>query len=103
MLRTAKSLAALILVVLLIMLLPNGIYGQEAKFQQMDDGLALVCMEAENYSTMVESQVETYWEYTNEPEEYSGEGAMQCGPAGHEVHQGYSRWPGKCSDFRVYH
>jgi hypothetical protein len=53
---------------------------QEAKFKQLEtDGL--VCMEAENYSGMRESGINTYWELVEEPENYSGTGGMQALPA----------------------
>jgi hypothetical protein len=62
-------------------------YAQEAKFEQLSGDDGLVCMEAENYSNIMESTVETYWELVTKPGDYSGTGAMQALPAGYNEHK----------------
>ena len=58
----------------------------EAKFQQLEEN-GLVCMEAENYSGMRESAINTSWGFVTEPEEYSGTGAMQALPTDNTDHK----------------
>jgi len=68
-------------IVLLLFGLQTCMLGQEAKFQQQDDENGLVCLEAENYSEYIEPST-GYWELVEEPENFSGTGAMQALPAG---------------------
>ena len=46
---------------------------QEARFKQPETE-GPVCLEAENYSGMRESGINTYWEFVEEPENFSGTG-----------------------------
>ena len=54
-------------------------YAQEAKFQQLTE-LGLVSMEAENYSAIDNPIEDSYWTPVDEPDGYSGTGAMQALP-----------------------
>ncbi len=85
--KVARSLYTLVLLALSVFVLRAAIYAQEAKFQQMSGDTGLVCMEAENYSNIRESAVNTYWELVTDPEDYSGTGAMQALPAGYNEHK----------------
>ena len=72
---------------IILILIAFTVFAQEAKFQQMSDENGLVCMEAENYSGMRESATDTWWEFVEEPLDFSGTGAMQALPAGQEEHK----------------
>jgi hypothetical protein len=77
----------MILLVLSIFMFYNNINAQEAKFQQSSGDDGLVCMEAEHNSGMRESAVNSYWELTEDPADFSGTGAYQAFPAGFNDHK----------------
>ena len=82
MLKITKSLSILIPLTLSVFTFQGNLYAQDYDFQQLDDEWGLVVMEAENYSEMLIPGT-AYWELVQEPEFYSGEGAMQALPLGH--------------------
>ncbi|MBN1481598.1 T9SS C-terminal target domain-containing protein [candidate division KSB1 bacterium] len=82
-----KMPCRLILIALIVCLFQNTISAQEAKFRQSSGDDGLVCMEAENYAGMRESAVDTYWEFVEDPVDFSGTGALQALPAGQEQHK----------------
>jgi hypothetical protein len=61
-------------------MLQEALNAQEAKFRQQSGDDGLVCMEAENYSSLRESTRGTYWDVIEDPENYSGTGGMQAFP-----------------------
>ena len=85
--KITKSLGTIVLLALSVFVLQGALIAQVAKFQQMSGDTGLVCMEAENYSNIRESAVNTYWELVTGPENYSGTGAMQALPAGYNEHK----------------
>ncbi|MFC1568806.1 T9SS type A sorting domain-containing protein [bacterium] len=82
--KNTTSLATLFLLALFIFQV--NVHAQDAKFQQLEEN-GLVCMEAENYSGMRESAVETSWEPVTTPVDYSGTGAMQAMPEDYIEHK----------------
>ena len=81
-----KSRYLLIILFMSVLLIQNSLFAQ-GKFQQLEGDDGLVSMEAENYSYIRESSVETYWEFVEEPVDFSGTDAMQALPAGYNDHK----------------
>ena len=74
-----KSLGTLIFVAISVFLLPENVVAQDYDFEQIDDDFGIVCMEAENFSDQI-IPGDSYWEFVEEPEWYSGDGAVQALP-----------------------
>jgi hypothetical protein len=70
-----------------VFVIQNSLFAQDAKFeQQVEDGL--VVMEAENYSAILPSVIDTTeWQSTVEPAGFSGDSAMYAYPYGSSVHK----------------
>ena len=75
MLKVSNSYYILLFFALSIILIQGNPYAQEAKFQQLDNDIGLVSMEAENFSEEF-NPGEAYWEFIEDPEWYSGENAF---------------------------